>query len=55
MAPEDACMKDMLVLVQWQGRKLAVPLSQLTPIHPDDPTDEAVGDWHYWVSYGYQL
>ena len=38
MAPEDACMKDMLVLVRWQGRKLDVPLSQLTPIDPDDPT-----------------
>ena len=23
MAPEDACMKDMVVLVRWQGRKLA--------------------------------
>jgi hypothetical protein len=55
MAPEDACMKDMLVLVRWQGRKLAVPLFQLTPIHPDESTDEAVGDWQYWVAYGYQL
>lgn len=55
MAPEDACMKDMLVTTRWQGRKLAVPLSQLTPIDPDDSTDEAVGDWHYWVAYGYQL
>ena len=55
MAPEDACMKDMLVLVRWQGRKLAVPLSQLSPIDPDGSTDEAVGDWHYWVAYGYQL
>ena len=55
MAPEDACMKDMLVLVRCQGRKLAVPLSQLTPIDPDDSTDEAIGDWHYWIAYGYQL
>ena len=55
MAPEDVCTKDMLVLVRWQGRKLAVPLSQLTPIEPDESTDEAVGDWHYWVAYGYQL
>ena len=55
MAPEDACMNDMLVLVRWEGRKLAVPLSQLTPIDPDDSTEEAVADWQYWVAYGYQL
>jgi hypothetical protein len=44
-------MKDMLVLVRWQGRKLAVTLSQLTVVAPD----EATGDWQYWVAYGYQL
>ncbi len=36
MAPEDACMKDMLVLVRWHGRKLAVSLSQLTAAAPDE-------------------
>jgi Calcium binding len=55
MAPEDACMKDMLVLVRWQGRKLAVPLSQLTAVAPAEETEEAIGDWQYWVAYGYQL
>jgi hypothetical protein len=55
MAPEDACMKDMLVLVRWQGRKLAVPLSQLIAVAPDDSTEETIGDWHYRVAYGYQL
>ena len=29
MAPEEACVSDMLVLIQWQGRTMAVPLSQL--------------------------
>src|SRR5262250_2320248 len=29
MAPEDACSADMLVLIRWQGRTMAVPLSQL--------------------------
>ena len=33
------------------GTKLAVPLAQLTAVAPD----EAIGDWHYWVDYGYQL
>jgi hypothetical protein len=31
MAPEEACSNDMLVLIRWQGRKFAVPLSQLKP------------------------
>jgi hypothetical protein len=53
MAPEDACLKDMLVQVRWQGRNLAVPLSQLIAIHPDEETAEAIGDWHYWVMQGY--
>ena len=40
MAAEDACEHDMLVQIRWQGRKMAVSLSQL----------EAIGDWHYWVA-----
>ena len=53
MAPDEACTTDMLVVVRWQGRKLAVPLSQLTAIAPDESTEEAIGDWHYWVTQGY--
>ena len=53
MAPDEACATDMLVLVRWQGRKLAVPLAQLTAIDPDESTAEAIGDWHYWVAQGY--
>ena len=49
MASEDACEHDMLVQIRWQGRKVAVPLSQLTALDPDESTDEAIGDWHYWV------
>jgi len=55
MASEDACAKEMLVLVRWQGRKLAVPLLQLTAVNRDGSTVEAIGDWHYWVAQGYQL
>jgi hypothetical protein len=25
MAPEDACSADMLVLIRWQGRTIAMP------------------------------
>ncbi len=53
MAPEDTCSGDMLVLIQWQGRTIAVPLSQLTAIDPDQSTREAIEDWHYWVAQGY--
>jgi Calcium binding len=53
MAPEDACSADMLVLIRWQSRTMAVPLSQLVAINPDESTAEAIGDWHYWVAQGY--
>jgi hypothetical protein len=55
MAPENNCEHDMFVQVQWQVRKMAVPLSQLTAVDPDDSTEEAIGDWHYWIARGYIL
>jgi hypothetical protein len=53
MAPEEACSSDMLVLIQWQGQTMAVPLSQLQPIKENKATNEATTDWHYWVAQGY--
>jgi hypothetical protein len=53
MAPEDACSADMLVLIRWQGRTMAVPLSQLIAVDADGSTSEAIGDWHYWLAQGY--
>lgn len=55
MAPEDACAGDMLVLIRWQDRTMAVPLSQLAAIDPDEATAEAIADWHYWVAMGYRF
>jgi hypothetical protein len=55
MAVDDACEPDMLVQIRWRGRTIAIPLSQLDPIDPDESTNEAIGDWHYWVSQGYCL
>ena len=55
MAPEEACSSDMLVLIKWQGRTLALPLSQLQPIKGHNATNEAITDWHYWVAQGYCL
>jgi len=53
MAPEDACSADMLVLIRWCGRTMAVPLSQLIAMDAADSTAEAIADWHYWVAQGY--
>jgi hypothetical protein len=53
MASEDACSADMLVLIRWHGRTMAVPLSQLAAVDPDQSSAEAIGDWHYWVAQGY--
>jgi hypothetical protein len=53
MAPEEACTSDMLVLIRWQGRQLAVPLSQLEAIDAEESTVEALADWQYWVAQGY--
>ena len=55
MAPEAACEHDMFVRIRWSGRKLAVPLSQLSALDADESTAEAIGDWHYWMARGYLL
>jgi len=36
----------------WHARNMAVPLSQLAALDPDESTDEAIVDWHYWVAQG---
>ena len=55
MAPEQECEREMFVMIRWEREGLAVPLSQLEVIHADDQTREAVEDWRYWVSRGYQF
>jgi len=52
MAPEEACSTDMLVLIRWQRRTMAVPLSQLQAIKGNKATNEAIADWHYWMRQG---
>jgi hypothetical protein len=55
MPPEEECEHEMLVLMRWGRRTLAVPLAQLEGIAVDDATREAIEDWHYWVARGYQF
>jgi Calcium binding len=42
----------MLVQIHWQGREVAIPLSQLDAIGADESTQEAIGDYHYWFAQG---
>jgi hypothetical protein len=53
LAPEEACTGDMLVLIRWHDRNVAIPLSQLTAIDENESTDQAIADWQYWVAQGY--
>lgn len=55
MAPESECEHEMFVMVQWQNRKLGVPLAQIAVIDGNEATQEAVDDWHYWVNHGYKF
>ena len=55
MAPEEECESEMLVWVRRAGKRIAVPLAQLRPLSKDQETQEAVGDWLYWVDRGYEL
>ena len=55
MAPEAECEKEMFVMVSWDSRSLAVPLSQLKGVRVDKETEEGIEDWHYWVNSGYEF
>lgn len=55
MAPEDECERQMFVVIDWNSRSLAVPLSQLDGIAVDEETRQAIADWHYWIGRGYEL
>jgi hypothetical protein len=55
MAPEDDCMHEMFVVIEWKERNFGAPLAQLEPVDVDDDTQEAIEDWQYWVKRGYQL
>jgi hypothetical protein len=55
MAPEEECEHEMFVLIRWERRALAVPLTQLEGVTVDEQTRQAVEDWQYWVAQGYEL
>ena len=45
----------MFVTIQWEGRTLGVPLSQLKGVAVEPDTKQAIDDWHYWVQQGYEF
>lgn len=55
MPPEDECMREMFVTIRWGKDGLAVPLAQLKVTEAGEETRQAVEDWHYWVSQGYEF
>lgn len=56
MSPEEECGHEVFVTIRWERDGLAVPLAQLKPIAAtDEQTKQAVADWHYWVSMGYEF
>jgi hypothetical protein len=56
MPGEEDCAHEMFVTIRWEQEGLAVPLSQLTPISAtDEQTKQAIEDWHYWVTMGYEF
>jgi Calcium binding len=55
MAPEDECETEMFVWIRRARERVAVPLAQLQALSEDRETQEAVGDWLYWVDRGYEL
>ncbi|MEB3294993.1 MAG: calcium-binding protein [Synechococcales bacterium] len=55
MADEDECLHEMQVLIHYQKRDLVIPLAQIEGIDVDEDTEEAIGDWHYWVAQGYEF
>ena len=54
-APAEDCEREIFVEIEWSGRTMGVPLSQLKPVNVDSKTQEVVEDWHYWTSQGYEF
>ena len=55
MAPDDECEAEMFVMIEYNEDELAVPLAQLDAASPDQQTQEAIADWHYWLGRGYEF
>lgn len=54
MTDQDDCLQEMFVQIRFLNRTFGVPLVQLQPIDVDEKTEEAIGDWHYWMRKSYR-
>ena len=55
MAAGEECEHEIFVMIRRGEGVLAAPLSQLKPVQADKQATQAVEDWHYWVSSGYEF
>jgi hypothetical protein len=55
MAASEDYEREMFVLIEWDEDHLAIPLAQVKAVNADDETEEAIADWHYWFSQGYEF
>jgi len=57
MADSDECQHEMFVMIRYERKTgLAVPLAQLKPgSDANEATRQAVEDWRYWVTMGYEF
>lgn len=59
MAPDDECLKDMIVEVAVINGKeddvYSARLSEIEAIDADEDTLEALADWQYWLARGYKF
>ncbi|MEW6402501.1 MAG: calcium-binding protein [Chloroflexota bacterium] len=46
---------EFFVLIEWGGRKLGIPLTQLKALKADKETRQAIEDWQYWKARGYDF
>ncbi|MGI0488349.1 calcium-binding protein [Pantanalinema rosaneae CENA516] len=57
LSPEADCEREICVNIRYREGELedefAVPLADLVPINVEADTQEAIGDWHYWMDMGY--
>lgn len=53
IVPMEDPPSEIFVEIEWGGRTMGVPLSQLEGVDVDEETQEAIEDWRYWMQRGY--
>jgi len=45
--------ENIVIMIEWQNRKFAIPLEQISTVDTSAVFSEAIEDWKYWVAAGY--